>query len=458
MAAAGRVGWIVLGLAGITLLGLAGFIAHAWYPRIDAIEPPARTAFDRAEIRRGAGLAAIGNCNVCHTAPGGRPFAGGLAVATPFGKVFSTNITPDPETGIGRWSEAAFNRAMRKGVDRRGRHLYPAFPYDHFTLVSDADNRALYAYLMTREPVGARTPAPELPFPLDIRTVVAGWKLLYFREGPFRADPAGDAELNRGAYLVEGLAHCGACHTPRNALGAEKRGRAFAGSEVEGWHAYALDPASPAPVPWQRDTLHAYLRQGWHENHGVARGPMAPVTANLAAVPDADVRAIARYVMDRMAPVDAQRRQRADELIAAARKPADAPNAGGEHDRGRQLYGAACASCHDGGRLPPLGGMSLRLSSGVTGPLPTNLINVILFGLPAAEGEPSPIMPGFADAMDDAQVKALVAYIRAGFSDRPPWTDLDRHIARARVGEVVLHPSDGISTAPADPQLGALPW
>lgn len=458
MAAARRVGWVAFGLVGITLLGVAGFLAYAWHAAIDPVDPPARTVFDRAEIQRGEMLAAIGNCATCHTTPDGRSFAGGLAIATPFGRVFSTNITPDPDTGIGRWSEAAFSRAMRKGVDRQGRHLYPAFPYDHFTLVSDADNRALYAYVMTREPVSARAPSPELPFPLNVRSVVAGWKLLYFREGPYRVDPAYDAEWNRGAYLAEGLGHCGACHTPRNGLGAEKRDRPFAGGEVEGWHAYALDRTSPAPVPWQRDSLHAYLRNGWHENHGVARGPMAPVTSNLAAVPGADVRAIATYVMQRMGPADVRRQRRADELVAAARKPADAPRAAQEHEHGRQIYVAACSACHDGGQTPPLGGMSLRLSSGVTGPVPTNLINVIFFGLAAADGEPGPMMPGFADSMDDAQVKALVAYIRAGFGNQPAWADLDRHIAAARGGKVVVHPSDGMSSAPADPQLGALPW
>ena len=184
---------------------------------------------------------------------------------------------------------------------------------------------------------------------------------------------------------------------------------------------------------------------------------MAPVTANLAAVRDADVRAIAGYVIERMGPVDPARQQRADALISAARKPlADTPHTGDE--AGRQLYAAACAACHDGGQLPPLHGMSLRLSTGVTGPTPTNLINVILFGLPAAEGEAGPIMPGFADTMSDAEVKALVSYIRAAFSDKSPWADIDRVIAEARRGKVAVHPSDGTSAAPAAPQLGALPW
>ena len=172
----------------------------------------------------GARLAAIGNCNVCHTAPGGAPFAGGLALPTPFGTIQSTNITPDPATGIGRWSETAFVRAMREGVDREGRHLYPAFPYDHFTRVTDQDNRALYAYLMTRRPIQASPPPNDLRFPFDQRILLAGWKMLYLRQGPLAIETDRSPEWNRGRYLVEGLGHCGACHTPRDGLGAEQRG------------------------------------------------------------------------------------------------------------------------------------------------------------------------------------------------------------------------------------------
>jgi mono/diheme cytochrome c family protein len=201
--------------------GVAGF-AVAWRPAISAIEPPAPPSFDTALVRRGRDLAALGNCNDCHTVRGGKTFAGGLAVPTPFGTIYSSNITPDADTGIGRWPEMAFRRAMRSGVDRDGAHLYPTFPYDHFTNVTDEDDRALYAYLMTRPAVHAPTRANKLAFPLDQRFVVAGWKLLFLRRGTYQPDGTKSAEWNRGAYLVEGLAHCGACHTPRNALGAER--------------------------------------------------------------------------------------------------------------------------------------------------------------------------------------------------------------------------------------------
>jgi mono/diheme cytochrome c family protein len=452
-----RVGRIVAGVVLVLLLVGGGLLAYAWTSAIAPIDPPARSAFDEKLIARGAELAAIGNCNVCHTAPGGKLFAGGLDLPTPFGTIFSTNITPEPETGIGRWSQAAFDRSMRQGVDREGRHLYPAFPYDHFTLVSDEDLRALYAFLMTREPVKAEAKANALPFPYDQRMLLAGWKLLHLREGPYRPDPARSADWNRGAYLAEGLGHCGACHTPRNRFGAEERDRHFDGGEVEGWYAYALDKNSPAPVPWTVDSLDFYFRNGWQEAHGISRGPMAPVTTNLAAVPEADVRAIATYVAAQMGEPDAERRRKGEAALAAARDPA--PVAVPPGDLGAALYASACAACHDGSRPLPFGGIDLHLSTGVTGPTPTNLVNVALFGLPPAEGEQSPMMPGFADTITDAQLEALVTFIRARFSGgAPAWAGIGDAIARARRGEVVVRASDGISSAPANPRLRGLPW
>jgi mono/diheme cytochrome c family protein len=218
----------------VFLVGLGAIAASAWRREIAPIEGASSGPFDPALVRLGSQLAAIGDCAVCHTAPEGRPFAGGRPLPTPFGIIQSTNITPERETGIGRWTEAAFQRAMNEGVDRRGSRLYPAFPYDHFTLVSDDDNKALYAFLMTREPVRAIAPVNHLPFPLNIRFLVAGWNVLFLRNERFRADPASSDEINRGAYLARGLGHCGACHTPRNALGAERRDRSWSGGEAAG--------------------------------------------------------------------------------------------------------------------------------------------------------------------------------------------------------------------------------
>jgi len=422
------------------------------------VTPPERTAFDPALVAEGAKLAAVGNCTACHTNPGGRSFAGGFAVPTPFGTIYSSNITPDPETGIGRWSEAAFNRSMREGVSRDGSHLYPAFPFDHFTVVSDEDNRALYAFLMTRQPVKQEIPANELPFPLNIRLVLAGWKLLFFNQGPYQNVASQSEEWNRGAYLVNGLGHCGACHTPRNALGAEKSGEHFAGGEAEGWSAFALDASSPAPVPWTQESLYAYMRQGWHPDHGVASGPMGEVTGNLGLLPDSDINAIATYVVSLMGEPSPERARRGNEIKELVSKGVDVAStaavAPAANDtplgRGEAIYAAACAVCHDGSRPLPFGGLDFHLSTTLNAADSQNAINTVLFGLPAASGRQSAIMPGFADTMTDAQVTDLLAFLRDKFAGKPAWPDVATRLADTRSGKyhVSVRPSDGIERGP----------
>ncbi|MCI0754991.1 cytochrome c [Teichococcus vastitatis] len=457
---------VLVALLVTMVVGASGFAAYAWHPTISPIEPPEIGSFDPALVRRGAELAAIGNCNVCHTKPGGEVFAGGLAVPTPFGTVYSTNITPDAQTGIGRWSEEAFGRSMRAGLDREGRHLYPAFPYDHFTRVTDADNRALYAFLMTRESVMARAPENDLPFPLNQRWVLAGWKLLFFREGGASLDDvvAQDPIWQRGAYLTEGLGHCGACHTPRNAFGAERGDAHFAGGEAEGWTAYALNIDSPAAIPWTEESMAIYLRQGWHERHGIARGSMAPVVGNLASVPEDDTRAIARYVVSQMGQPSAERQQRAVSALeraggdGAGAHPASADSqtvaAPPRNKAGADIYAAACATCHEARRPLPFGGLHLSLSTGITGPTPQNLLNVVLNGLPASSGERAPIMPGFRGTLDGEQLAALVQYLRTEFSGRPAWDGVEEAVQAARERDhnraVSSRPIVTSRSAPAD--------
>src|SRR5882724_3654185 len=426
----------------LSLAAIAAAMAIAaivWRPAIAAIEPPAPQSFDSALVKRGRDLAAIGNCNDCHTVRDGGDFAGGLAVPTPFGTIYSSNITPDAETGIGRWSEAAFRRAMQSGVDRDGQHLYPTFPYDHFTHVSDDDDRALYAYLMTRPAVRAPARDNQLSFPFNQRVVVAGWKLLFLRHGSYQPEPAKAAEWNRGGYLVEGLAHCGACHTPRNSLGAEKARDAFGGGDVDNWHAYAINRRSPAPVPWDADALFGYLRQGWHPDHGVARGPMAQVVRNLSAVPESDIRAIATYMADMFGAPTPDRKRRGDDALArAASRPAQAPPSGSSDVSGEAVYAAACATCHASERAPPYGGIDLALSSAISSPDARNAANTLLMGIRPREGERSPIMPGFADSMTDEQIAALLTYLRARFSDQPPWTNTTEIVRNARRSQNAL--------------------
>jgi mono/diheme cytochrome c family protein len=292
---AGRRRTIVAVVLALVLL-FAGFLLFAHRSAIAEVAVPPRAAFAAADIEHGAALARIGNCTSCHTAAGGKPFAGGVPIATQFGTLHGTNITPDPATGIGRWSEAAFARAMRQGVARDGSHLYPAFPYDHFSSITDADLRALYAFLMTRMPVTGEAPPNRLIPPLGFRPLLAGWKLLFFRPASFTPDPRHDVVWNRGAYLGEGVAHCGGCHSPRGALGDEKRDQAYAGGWAEGWYAPPLNATSPAVRAWTAERLYTYLRTGLSATHAAAAGPMGEVAQNLAQVPESDVRAIATYM------------------------------------------------------------------------------------------------------------------------------------------------------------------
>jgi mono/diheme cytochrome c family protein len=456
---------IILLVIGILLLVGAGvFAALAWQTELEPLPEAAAQEFDAALIERGAQLAAVGNCIACHTVPGRKAFAGGLALPTPFGTIHSTNITPDRETGIGAWTQDAFMRAMREGVDREGRHLYPAFPYDHFTLVTDEDNRALYAYLMTREPVRAEAPANDLMFPLGFRPLLAGWKLLFVDEGVYETVEGESEAWNRGAYLAEGLGHCGACHTPRNRLGAEDSRRHFAGGGAEGWIGYAIDENSAAPIPWDQESLTFYLRNGWHELHGVSRGPMAEVTGNLAMLPEEDVAAIATYVASLMGEPSAERRHEAERLLQRVRQGDDPgqaipaadsqtePPGSDTHAAGAAIYAAACASCHEAGRPLPFGGLDLHLSTAVNASSPQNIVNVTLFGLPPADGEPSSVMPAFAGALNDRQIAELLNYLRARFSGRDAWEGVEEMVRRTRSGEyeVTVRAADGIERAPTN--------
>jgi len=426
----------------LLLLGLA-FAAVAWQPVIAATEPPEKAAFDKALIANGAQLALIGNCNTCHTNPGSPPYAGGRPLPTPFGTIHSTNVTPDPNTGIGRWSEAAFLRAMHEGVSRDGRHLYPAFPFDHFTKLSTVDVRAIYAFLMTREPVNAQSPSNDLSFPFNVRPLIAVWKLLFFKPGQFQPDTAKDPEWNRGAYLVEGLAHCGACHTPRNALGAEKHNEFLAGGESEGWHAPALNAASPAPVAWTAEQLFTYLRHGFVKPHGVAAGPMQPTPDNLLDVAEQDVKAIAAYVGSILGPATAGRPERPDELItrrqnehaAPVWEPSSTTGSGGSRPTSdaREIYAGACAQCHEpSGRSFSARGIHLAQSKTVAMPDPRNLIHIILEGIEPPAGAPAALMPGFGAAFTDEQLAALITFVRANFSDQPAWNGVQDQVRKIR--------------------------
>ncbi len=413
---------------------------------IAPIARPEPSVFSPATIEHGRQLASLGDCAICHTSLHGVLNAGGRAIETPFGVIYSTNITPDVETGIGNWSYPAFERAMREGIHRDGRQLYPAFPYTHFAKASDADLQALYAFLMAGTAVRSENRAHELAFPFNWRPLLAGWNALFHNAEAFTSDAKQSAAWNRGAYLVEGLGHCGGCHSPRNALGAEKAGAYLAGGLAEGWEAPPLTSLSHAPIPWDEDELFAYLRTGFSRFHGVAAGPMTPVVQELKALPDEDIRAMAVYLasfneITGGKPAQealAERLERTTGTRIVATSPA-----------GQRFYEGACAVCHAVGGPPLFGSRpSLALNSNVHAATPDNLIQVILHGIMAPVSSDLGYMPAFGDALSDDQLAELVAYLRQQFApQKPAWTGVRDTIMRVRQGSAGRNPLVGSPSA-----------
>ena len=399
---------------------------------IAPIAQPDAAVFSAATIARGQQLAALGDCAVCHTSASGILNAGGKPLPTPFGTIYSTNITPDVETGIGAWSYPAFERAMREGIHRDGRHLYPAFPYTHFAKTTDADMQALYAYLMAQPAVRAETPPNVLAFPFNQRPLMAGWNALFHKPETFKSNPAKSEIWNRGAYLVEGLGHCSACHSPRNSLGAELAGAHLAGGLAEGWEAPALTSLSRAPIPWGEDELYAYLRTGESRLHGVAAGPMAPVVKELAVLPDSDIRAMAVYLAsfnDTAVDLAAQ------QALATRLEASTSTRTTAASGIGARLYQGACAVCHEVGGAPLFGSRpSLALNSNLHSAMPDNLIQIVLHGITKPASTDLGYMPAFKDSLTDAQVAELAAYLRRQFApDKPAWAGVEAAVSRIRL-------------------------
>jgi nicotinate dehydrogenase subunit B len=397
-----------------------------------AIAPIARpdaSVYSAATIARGKMLAALGACAECHTSADGIVNAGGRPLETPFGIIYSTNITPDVATGIGAWSYPAFERAMREGISRDGKHLYPAFPYTHFARASDADLQSMYAYLIAQPSSRAETPPNQLRFPFNLRPLLAGWNALFHDANAFVADPRKSETWNRGAYLVEGLGHCSACHSPRNALGAEKANAYLASGFAENWEAPALTSLSQAPIPWSEDELFAYLRTGESRFHGVAAGPMAPIVKELTALSDDDIRAMAVYLasFNTTSPDKSAQEALAAKLESATRVTYASST-------GARLYQGACAVCHEVGGLPLFGSRpSLVLNSNLHSTQPDNLIQVILHGIDKPVTSDLGYMPAFKDSMSDAQVAELVSFLRRQFApDKPAWAEVSSAVSRIR--------------------------
>lgn len=434
--------WQLLSGASILVLVVAGAYAANVFPgELAAVPDTGRAEFSDDMIELGENLAKLGDCSACHTPVGSRDMSGGIGLPTPFGTIYSTNITPDVETGIGSWSYEAFERAMREGIDREGNHLYPAFPYDHFAAITDDDMAALYQYLMTQEPVRSEQVANDLKFPFSFRPILAGWKLLFHRQHAFEPNPDFNDEENRGAYLAETLGHCAACHSPRNIFGAVKKDEFMAGGEAEGWLIPPLGAASIAPVAWDIDDYADYLFDGWSVNHGLAAGPMTAVVDNLYEADEDDVYAIAAWLA-RITPVaDEEERAARLEAIAARDLPEtfDVSYAGQDLSEqllaGAQVFKASCVKCHKE-RLSDAQPVSLGLTYTVNAAAPTNVFNAVLDGVEPTFGSPSRRMQPIA--LSAADLAAVTAFVRWQFTDLPAWENLAQE-AEAAVKQGAAH-------------------
>ncbi|WBY02657.1 cytochrome c [Ramlibacter tataouinensis] len=403
-------------LAAVALLLLAAAAAVAWLnvrgeaPLADAA-PGIPVTPQRLE--RGAYLARAGNCAACHTDRGGPPFAGGKGIATPFGTVYAGNLTPDPATGIGNWSAAEFWRAMHHGRSKDGRLLYPAFPYTEFTRVTREDSDALYAFLQSQPAVQRPNRPHDLRFPYNQQAALAVWRALFFSPAKFEPDPAQSAEWNRGAYLARGLAHCQACHAPRNAFGATDSRMELSGGLIpmQNWYAPSLaSPAEAGVQDWPVEDIVQLLKTG-NSPRGAAMGPMAEVvfgsTQHLA---EADLRAMATFL--RQLP-----RHEAP-AVGTARATTEVL------ELGERLYRNSCAQCH-GPRGEGAGAAYSALAGNrtVTMDSHANLVRVILSGgfPPTTGGQPRPFgMPPFGQTLNDAEVAALASYVRGAWGNAAP--------------------------------------
>ena len=425
---------------------LLGFAATAAAGICQAADPSDQTA----AVKRGEYLATAADCGACHTAPGGKPFAGGLAIATPLGTIYTTNITPSADFGIGRYTEEEFSRALRRGVRRDGANLYPAMPYTSYAKFTEEDAHALYLYFTQAvKPVEQRAPPTELPFPMNIRLSMIGWNLLFRDTTAFVPDPQQSAEWNRGAYLVQGAAHCSTCHTPRGFLMQEQTSRALSGAQVGPWYAPNItsDPVSGIGR-WSKEDLVAYLRTGHLSRKAQAAGSMGEaVEHSFQYLVAADLDAIATYVKSVPPvhdPADNVSRftagKRLSELAASRGREAVSSDSASD-PTGAALFQGNCTSCHQAeGQGSKDGYYPSLFSNSATGARnATNLIATILYGVNRTTAGKQAFMPGFgghptdANPLSDRNIVSLGNYVltRYGAVDT---TITEQQVAEARRG------------------------
>jgi mono/diheme cytochrome c family protein len=363
------------------------------------------------QIERGRYLATLSDCGSCHTVPGSnQPLAGGRPIETPFGNIVAPNITPDAETGIGSWSDDQFDAAVRKGLRPDGSHLYPAMPYNAYTRMSRDDVLAIRAYLNTVTPVRNAVVANTLPFPFNVRAAMRVWNALYFREGDYEADPKQSTEWNRGAYLVDGPGHCGACHTPKTFLGGDKIDQYLEGAYLQGWSAPDItNDARLGLGRWSKDDVVAYLKSG-HNRVTAATGPMGEVvTLSTAHMTDPDLAAIATYLKALPSKTDTGSPLPANDTAMVA---------------GAAIYRDQCSACHglDGKGVAELF-PSLADSSMVKSDDPTTSIRIVLRGarsVATSDQPTAPGMPSYGWQLDDDKVAAVLTYIRNNWGGGAP--------------------------------------
>ncbi|MBI2728055.1 MAG: cytochrome c [Polaromonas sp.] len=420
-----KLGKLLVGL----LVLFTGAVVMVWllnsHDEVDVSTPFAAAAPGDALVARGAYLARAGNCMGCHTARGGQAYAGGRGIDTPFGTVFTSNLTPDEKTGIGSWSASHFWRAMHNGKSKNGRLLYPAFPYTSFTQMTREDSNALYAYLRSLPAVVQPNRAHTLRFPYNSQAALAVWRAIYFSPGVYKPDAARSAEWNRGAYLVTGLGHCAACHTARNVLGATD-GLDLAGGLIpmQNWYAPSLVSPHEAGVgAWTPQDIVKLLKAGVSERASV-NGPMAEVVqGSTQYLTDEDLNAMAQFL--KALPASYGKDDRREPDIALMSTSPDAPSAGMNSvvaAKGAKLYEQNCAQCHgDKGQGVPNAYPALAANRAVLMPQTVNLVQIVLNGgyAPATEGNPRPFgMPPFVLVMDDTDVAAVLTHIRNSWGNK----------------------------------------
>jgi cbb3-type cytochrome c oxidase subunit III len=375
---------------------------------------------DFTAVERGRYLATSADCGSCHTVPGSdQPFGGGRAIETPFGVLAAPNITPDRETGIGAWTDDQFDAAVRGGVSRNGARLYPAMPFPYYSRMSREDVKDIRAYLSTIEPVSNAVRVNRLPFPLNIRASMIVWDKLYFTPGEFHPDAAKSQEWNRGAYLVQGPEHCGACHTPKTFLGGDKLAKALEGYTLQGWTAPDITGGQGSLRNWTVEDIATYLKTG-HNTHAAAAGLMGEVVdLSTSKLTDSDVNAIAAYLKDTSGPAQENAGSPDEDILAA----------------GGAIYRDLCSACHaqDGKGVPNLF-PNLAETATVKANDPTTVLRVILQGAQSVstEREPTgPAMPAFGWQLGDAQIAAVATYVRNHFGKAPAVSESDVRKVRA---------------------------